>query len=233
MIKNLVSLSSLLATCNFKAMFDDTGCILEQVSGNRQVVRANLVESLYCINARHVAASVHISVAAQQGPVDATMLWHARLAHVHESKMVSLHKTDLYRHQMSVLTHLLFCDACARGKSKESPYSKKSAYRATEKLELVHTDLCGLVCSQSFGGAAYFIPFVDDCTRMCFVYFLHHKHQALETFLLFLEMAEQQSGHRFVCFAPMGEESSCHMHLKSNAHSVVLLGKLLHLTHPQ
>lgn len=38
------------------------------------------------------------------------------------------------------------------------------------------------------------MPFIDDYSRMSFVYFLRSKGQALEMFLQFLEMAERQTG---------------------------------------
>lgn len=196
MIKNLVSLSRLLADHQFKARFDASSCTLEHVSDPRQQVQDSLSESLYHLNAKAASQVALVTTHAQQGAVDHATLWHARLAHVHESKLLSLHKQNLFRHSIPQFPSLAFCDACARGKSKQSAYSKKSSFRAADRLELIHTDLCGPVSAQSFGGALYFIPFIDDYSRMCFVYFLRHKSQALETFLLFLEMAERQSGNK-------------------------------------
>lgn len=199
MIKNLVSLSRLIASGQFKATFNAQGCQIEHVPDRRNIFHATLVESLYCLSVKTSDAVTYVTIAAQRGAgwsSDTTRLWHARLAHVHETMLLSLHKQDLYQYPMPDLAPLSFCEACAQGKSKQSAYARQSSYRAVTKLELVHTDLCGPISAQSFGGALYFIPFVDDFTRMCFVYFIRYKHQALATFLLFLEMAERQTGNK-------------------------------------
>lgn len=117
------------------------------------------------------------------GDVDTSMLWHACLGHLNESKLSLVSKAqDLYRHSLPQITRINFCDSCARGKLKQTPYSKHSSYRATTLLELVHTDLCGPISTPSLAGSRYFMPFVDDFSRMTFVYCLRHKHEALATF---------------------------------------------------
>lgn len=199
MIKNLVSLSSLLSTSDFHTKFDQTGCLITYLPDPACSIQAYLKEALYCLDMKtSSAAAAYISSASQIGDVSQAALWHSRLAHVNESKLISLHKSGLYRHTLPSFSSLPLCDACARGKSKVSAYSKRSAYRAAVKLELVHTDLCGPISAQSFGGTLYFMPFIDDYTRMSFVYFLHSKSQALEMFVIFLEMAERQSGNKLV-----------------------------------
>ena len=37
--------------------------------------------------------------------------------------------------------------------------------RATQVLELVHSDVCGPMKTLSFGGARYFVTFIDDFSR--------------------------------------------------------------------
>ena len=34
----------------------------------------------------------------------------------------------------------------------------------------------------SRGGKKYFITFIDDCTRFCYVYFLNNKDEAIDAF---------------------------------------------------
>lgn len=41
------------------------------------------------------------------------------------------------------------------------------------------------------------MPFVDDFSRMTFVYYLKHKHEALTMFQHFLNMAERQTSKKF------------------------------------
>jgi hypothetical protein len=59
-------------------------------------------------------------------------------------------------------------------------------------LELIHSDICGPMES-SFGGCRYFILFIDDHTRMTWVYFLKAKSEAFEKFVNFQHMVENET----------------------------------------
>jgi Integrase core domain len=68
--------------------------------------------------------------------------------------------------------------------------------RATKVLELVHTDLCWPMEVESMGGSKYFMLFIDDYSRITWVYFLSYKSQAFRLFKRFKAMAETQTGAR-------------------------------------
>lgn len=200
MIKNLISLSKLLATDEVEAKFDTTRCKLLKSSNLKVLAEAHVFDNLYRFQLRPVCAvpTVQVTARARTDRVDTTMLWHARLGHVHESKLHTLcTDSSLFRHPLPKLGTLPFCESCAKGKLKQTPYARTSAYRASKLLELVHTDLCGPVSTPSFAGSLYFMPFVDDFSRMTFVYYLKRKNEALETFQRYLTMAERQTDKQF------------------------------------
>lgn len=60
-----------------------------------------------------------------------------------------------------------------RKMSQKKPFPP-SKTRAAEILGLVHSDVCQMEVF-SHGGCRYFLTFLDNCTRMLFVYFLKHK----------------------------------------------------------
>ena len=86
------------------------------------------------------------------------------------------------------------CEGCALGKNHRLPFPKGVAWRAKEPLELVHTDVCGPMSINSNGGNRYFILFIDDFTRMTWVYFLKQKSEVFEVFRKFKLFVENQSG---------------------------------------
>ena len=45
--------------------------------------------------------------------------------------------------------------------------NKESQTNTKEKLEIVHTDVCGPMQHQSVDGSRYFLLFLDDHTHMC------------------------------------------------------------------
>ena len=44
--------------------------------------------------------------------------------------------------------------------------------RNTEPLDMIHSDICDLKFAPTWGGNKYFITFVNDSTKYCYVYFL-------------------------------------------------------------
>jgi transposase InsO family protein len=69
----------------------------------------------------------------------------------------------------------------------------KSKFSTTRPLELIHTDICGPITSDSFS-EEYFITFIDDYSRKCWVYFLKKKSEAFETFKKFKVVIEKTTG---------------------------------------
>jgi hypothetical protein len=68
------------------------------------------------------------------------------------------------------------------------------AQRAKQRLELIHSDLCGPMSEASWGGARYFITFTDDFSCKTFVYFLQSKDQVMNKFSEIKDLVENQTG---------------------------------------
>ena len=66
--------------------------------------------------------------------------------------------------------------------------------RATETLQLVHSDVCGPVSVQARGGYEYFVTFIDDYSRYAYVYLMQRKSETFGKFKEFLAEAEKQLG---------------------------------------
>jgi hypothetical protein len=58
--------------------------------------------------------------------------------------------------------NLNFCEGCVFGKQHIEPFPTSRASRASKLLGLVHFDVCGPTKIPSFGGAKYFLTFIDD-----------------------------------------------------------------------
>ena len=76
--------------------------------------------------------------------------------------------------KIKVGTQVGVCRGCLEGKQCRQP-SHKLATRAKEALELIHSDLCGPIEPTTFGGAKYFVLFINDYTRMTHIYGLKGK----------------------------------------------------------
>lgn len=76
---------------------------------------------------------------------------------------------------------------------------KKSLWRASKQLQLVHSDICGPIKPASNGDKRYIIIFIDDLTRKTWVYFLHEKSEAFVTFKNFKAGVEKEIGAYITC----------------------------------
>ena len=126
-------------------------------------------------------------------PVDWFMRWHKRYGHLNFDYMKELNDLCLGITIKGDVPQP--CEGCMLNKSRRLPHNTVGT-RATELLELVHTDVCGPMRAETWNGARYFILFVDDFSRMTFIYFLKHKSEAYDVMTNFKTFVENQTGKR-------------------------------------
>ena len=63
----------------------------------------------------------------------------------------------------------------------QNPF-KLVGVRSTRKLQLVHSDVCGPMPTESLGSHKYFVTFTHDYSRHCSVYFMKHQSEVLSKF---------------------------------------------------
>lgn len=129
---------------------------------------------------------------------DSADLWHRRLGHINYD--------SLQRMKRGLVSGIEYveppksndkCRICAIGKQTRLPFSK-SGSRASDLLEVVHSDICGPMEEESLGGSRYYLSFTDDKSRRIFVYFLKEKSGecVFNAFEEFRCMAERQTGKK-------------------------------------
>ena len=115
-------------------------------------------------------------------------VWHGRLGHVNYytlDRLINLNllpkfKIDFY-HKCEIFV-----------KAKMARASFKSIERSIEPLELIHSNVCDMKVAQTRGGKKYFITFIDDCTRYCYVHLLRGKDEAIEAFIQYKNEVKNQ-----------------------------------------
>lgn len=127
-------------------------------------------------------------------PID---MWHERLGHLNERDMKAMSKSGLV-HGLTFNDDekLSECEICISQKQTCTPFPKGSADRTSELLEIVHTDVCGPMRQQSFGGKKYFVTFIDDKSRWCEVYFIANKSDVLRVFKEYKAYVEKFTGNK-------------------------------------
>jgi hypothetical protein len=87
------------------------------------------------------------------------------------------------------------CEAYQLGKRTIIVFPN-NAFRASSKLQLVHTDVCGPMHNEFLNGLKYFLLFVDDYSRFCWVYFLKSKVDVFAEFVRFKTTVELETGNK-------------------------------------
>jgi len=109
-------------------------------------------------------------------------LWHKRLGHLNYDDIKFMIKDDLVDGLVldSKAKPDPICEPCLAGKMHANPFPSSTS-RATELLELVHSDVF-YVGTTSFGGYNYWSIFVDDCSRKKVAVPMKRKSETLAAF---------------------------------------------------
>ena len=67
------------------------------------------------------------------------------------------------------------------GKMTKTPFSR-TMERATDLLEIIHTDVCGPMSVDARGKYRYFLTFTDDLRKYGYIYLMKHKSGTFEKF---------------------------------------------------
>jgi hypothetical protein len=155
----------------------------------------SLVGKLYQLDCKPTLIE-QTSAASEQNDVSLD-LWHQRLDHLGEQR-----SNEMVRKEMASgitvpkTVKQSFCEGCVEGKMNRKPFKPVGEIRSTRKLQLVHSDVCGPMNTDSIGGRRYFVTFIDDYSRCCKVYFMKRKSEVLEKFKEFEAGVTNESGKK-------------------------------------
>jgi transposase InsO family protein len=193
--RNLISVTH-LGKCGYTSILRDIAVIKK----NRLFICSGvIVDGLYIITPdinsvnNSVIESAHHRLPLKRKflSTNDAFLWHLRLGHINTKRIQRLVKDGLLG--PLDFNHYPVCESCLEGKMTKRPFSAKG-HRATDLLELVHTDVCGPMSTQARGGYEYFITFTDDYSRYGYVYLMRRKSESFEKFKEFRAEAEKQLG---------------------------------------
>ena len=117
------------------------------------------------------------------------MEWHRALGH--------LNFTDLRRimKKLGVVSNeeTPECKTCLLAKMTRTSFSDKDI-KSTQPLQLIHTDLSGIIRSPACHNYNYFLTFTDDMSRYTTVYLLKSKDEVHQKFTKYKALVENQFG---------------------------------------
>ena len=119
-------------------------------------------------------------------------LWHQRLGHLHHGALKILQQISTGIPK-GTLAQLDQCKGCTLGKFVKATFHEKDS-RATMILERIHTDVCGPFSVASTAKQRYYVIFVDDFSRKCWIFFMQKKSETYSKFCEFKALVEKESG---------------------------------------
>jgi hypothetical protein len=145
--------------------------------------------------------TTHIANSSDEG----AMLWHERLGHLNMASLKELNAMVDGMNLKEVPLHHI-CEGCIKGKHQRTSFPKDRATRASQLLEIVHTDVCGPMRATSHCGA---LIFIDDFSRKTHVYFLKAKREVFEKFKQYKPLVENEIVTKSKCYDSTTEENLC------------------------
>ncbi|UYV76594.1 hypothetical protein LAZ67_14001355 [Cordylochernes scorpioides] len=126
--------------------------------------------------------------------------WHRRLGHINVDTIRMMAKNGQFSDLKLREEKDFFCEACKYGKQQCQSFRSNENKQQYEVGELIHSDLCGPMESQSLGGSNYFLLFKDDQSAYRVVYFIRHKSDVFTKFKEFDTLIKNQFGRSVKIF---------------------------------
>ena len=147
-----------------------------------------LSDGLFKLNVMTVVTKDGLNKVASSYVLESSNIWHARLGHVNYKSIKKLMNMGLLPNFDCPSEK---CQVCVESKFSKPPFHSVNN-RVSEPLDLMHTDICDMKSIPPRGGNKYFITFIDDCSRYCYVYLLSSKDEAVNAFKTYKAEVETQ-----------------------------------------
>jgi hypothetical protein len=128
---------------------------------------------LYKLKGQLVSMLVHNTVTPSE-------LWHIIFSHIHYKGLLIMINMVTGMQEIQV-EHEGICKGCAQGKNVKKPFPSNNN-KSKRVLEIIHSDVCGLMSSTSLSRYVYYVSFIDDFSQKTWIYFLKDKSELLNKF---------------------------------------------------
>jgi IS30 family transposase len=185
----LLSISKITRDLKCVTKFFPNLCEFQTLESGKTIGNAEECAGLYLLrvekseeklkNNCHVAAAV----SSDNNPV---MMWHYRLGHPNfiylEKMFPSLFNKNKEHFQ---------CEICQLSKHTRNHYSPQS-YKPSKPFSLIHSDVWGPSRVHNITGSRWFVTFIDDHTRVTWVFLMKEKSEVGRIFEIYHKMVQTQ-----------------------------------------
>lgn len=189
--KYLLSVSKLTDDFPCEFTFDANAVYVKDKLTSRVLSRGNKTKGLYRLDDPQFLSFYS---SRQQSTSD--IVWHRRLGHPNDQFLK--HLSTIKAISFNKTTQSL-CEACQLGKTCKLPFFS-SDFRSNRVLERIHCDVWGPAPVVSAQGFRFYVVFIDNCSRFCWLYPLKLKSDVFSVFKSFQLHVENQYKTKIVVF---------------------------------
>jgi transposase InsO family protein len=186
---NLLSVHKLSKDTNCSVLFRSSTCVFQDQNSGKMIGTAREMNGLYYFDETPLGNKTACGLnSASSPPVsDQVMLWHKRLGHPSFPYLKYLFP----KFAKEINSSQFHCEACHLAKDHRVSFTSK-VYSASQPFYLIHSDVWGPSKIKTMSGKKWFVTFIDDHTRVCWVYLLEKKSEVEQRFKDFVQMIENQ-----------------------------------------
>ncbi|BFG42330.1 hypothetical protein CerSpe_286040 [Prunus speciosa] len=180
---NLLSVGKFLDSHNCYATFYPSHCKFQDLTTHETIGHGKWRGGLYILTVSSPPRAVHVQNSRAQQQI---WLWHRRLGHPSFGYLQRLFPS-LFQ---GLVDSQFKCETCVLAKSHRTVFPSSDS-KTEFPFELIHSDVWG-PAKVSSTGKRWFVTFIDECTRMTWVYLLAHKSDVTTTVREFHAMITTQ-----------------------------------------
>lgn len=189
LVGNVLSIGK-LAENGFEIIFKDNYCEIDK--NNEQVAVVDRKNNLY-----QLRTPERVNILSLEHNENCIHSWHRRLGHRDPAAIRRMAAKELVGGiKIKECGFKELCETCTKGKMTRKPFPKEPSNRRKAVLDLVHTDVCGPMQTETMSGKRYIVTFTDDFSRFTVVKLLAHKSEVEKSFREFVEMTKTTFGKK-------------------------------------
>jgi hypothetical protein len=143
------------------------------------------------------AATVDLSSFCLSLSSSSFYLWHSRLGHVLSSRLRFLASTGALGNLKTY--DIFYCSGCKLTKFFILPFNRSISV-SSSPFDLIHSDVWGPSPVAIKRGSRYYVSFIDDHTRYCWVYLMKYCSEFLEIYAAFRAFIKTHHSSVIKCF---------------------------------
>jgi len=188
MKNNLLSLGQLLEkgyTMNMQQkcikVYDEKGRLMfkTSLSKNRTFKIDSNTKTIQCMSSIHTE--------------EEDWLWHYRFGHLNFNSLNQLGRKSMVSGLPMIQPPKKICEGCVISKHHRKKFVREALHKARQPLGVVFSDVYDPFSVESLRGNKYFLIFVDEYTRMIWLYLLKEKKGIFSKFVQYCNAVERYS----------------------------------------